>query len=101
MLSGMLQQAIIMMGECEGQQSASIQYCTSIRTELGETERERERARGRGEPKAKEMKRERERERERESCAENERDQRKVERNIGGDRWKKKHTRGNPQAATD
>lgn len=41
MLSGMLQQATIMMGESEGQQSASIQYCTSIRTELGEREKER------------------------------------------------------------
>lgn len=33
------------MGESEGQQSASIQYCTSIRTELGKRGRKRRRAR--------------------------------------------------------
>lgn len=41
MLSGMLQQAIIVMGENGGQQSAGIQYCTSIRTELGERKKVR------------------------------------------------------------
>lgn len=43
-----------LMGQSEGQQSASIQYCTSIRTELGERERERARE-GQRERKEKEI----------------------------------------------
>lgn len=91
MLSGMLQQATIVMGESEG--SSQLAYSTIPQLELS-LERERERAReGKRNKEAKEAKKERELGREQEGPKEK---QREID-----DRWKKKHTRGNPQAATD
>lgn len=80
--------------ESEGQQLAGIQYYTSIENwawREGETEKELERAK-----EKKEAKKAKERAGKRTRGTKG-----KAEEYREGDRWSKKHTRGNPQAATD